>query len=86
MLATALGKRAAWIMALDEAQVPISLLEESLIRNWRTLSERDRMAFVRQLEIKAMESRDPVSDQQVARSHGGAPVSGTRRRTESPSQ
>lgn len=37
---------------------PITYEEETLIRNWRTLNERDRMAFVRAIEREAMKSRD----------------------------
>lgn len=84
ILAKALGKRAAWIMAVDDAQLPISLLEEALIRNWRTLTERDRMEFVREIELKAMQSRDPVPDQKVMRTIGPAPSGKGRKYNEKP--
>jgi transcriptional regulator with XRE-family HTH domain len=73
ILAKALGKRASWIMAVDDAQLPISLQEETLIRNWRTLNEAQRMNFYRELETMAMASRDPVPDHRVARSQGSLP-------------
>ena len=62
ILAKALGKRPAYLMALDDTQLTISALEEKLIRNWRTLAERERMEFYRQIEAAAMASRDPVPD------------------------
>lgn len=65
ILAQALGKRAAWIMAVDDIQLPITLQEESLIRNWRALPERDRMDLYRKVEALALTYRDPVSDARV---------------------
>lgn len=65
ILGHALGKRAAWIMAVDDVQLPISLQEEALIRSWRTLPERERMEIFRKVETLAMAYRDPVSDQTV---------------------
>lgn len=55
-LAKVLGRRAAYMMALEDK------IEEALLRNWWTLSERDRMEFFRKLETAAMQSRDPVPD------------------------
>ena len=69
-LAKALGRRPAYLMALEDAQIPITPLEESLIRNWRTLPERERMEHFRRIEAMAMTHRDPVSDQRVERSLG----------------
>lgn len=60
ILAKALGKRAAYLMALDETQTPISPQEEKLVKNWRTLTERDRMHFYREIEQMAMVSRDTL--------------------------
>jgi hypothetical protein len=74
ILGKALGKRSAWIMAVDDAQLPISLQEEALIRNWRTLNERERMDLYRKIEMAAMASRDPVSDRKVKESLGPVPA------------
>lgn len=73
ILGQALGKRAAWIMAIDDVQIPISLQEEALIRNWRALPERERMEIYRRVETMAMTYRDPVSDAQVERHLGATP-------------
>lgn len=70
ILAKALGKRTAFLMAIDDVQLPISLQEETLIRNWRTLSERERMQVFRRVEALSMASRDPVSDQRVEQTFG----------------
>lgn len=62
ILARALGRRAAWIMAVDDAQLPISPIEEAMIKNWRTLAERDRMETFRHIEAMAITSRDAIHD------------------------
>lgn len=67
ILAKALRVRPAYLMALEDHQLPISPQEETMIRNWRTLTERDRMAIFRKIETFSMASRDPVSDAQVER-------------------
>lgn len=69
-LASAMGKRPAFLACLDDSQLPISPLEEKMVRNWRALPERDRMSFFRKLDQLAMTYRDPVSDQTVERSLG----------------
>lgn len=69
-LAKALGVRPAYLMALDDVQIPITTQEESLIKNWRTLPERERMELFRRVEALAMTYRDPVADQKVERSLG----------------
>lgn len=78
ILSKALGVRAAYLMAIDDTQIPISPQEEALIRNWRTLSERDRMAHFRQIEIAAVQSRDPVADQVAAMRMPPPPSGGAR--------
>ena len=40
-------------------ELPFGPLEEALIRNWRTLSERDRMGVYRDIERQALRCRDP---------------------------
>ena len=65
ILAKALGVRAAFLMAVDDIQTPISPQEERLVKNWRTLSERDRMDFYRQIETRSLQSRDPAADLRV---------------------
>jgi transcriptional regulator with XRE-family HTH domain len=73
ILGHALGVKPSYLMALDDSQVQISPQEEALIRNWRTLSEKERMEVFRSLETKALQSRDPVSDRRVAQSLGATP-------------
>ena len=67
ILANALGKRAAYLMALEDE------MEERLLRNWRTLSERERMEIYRKVEAMSLTARDPVSDQVVEKSLPRAP-------------
>lgn len=66
-LAKALGTRPAYLLAVEDVQLPITLQEEALIRNWRTLNERDRMELYRKVETLAMQNRDPVPDSKVER-------------------
>lgn len=72
-LAKALGANPAYIMALDDSDLQISRLEETLIKNWRTLSERERMDYFRNLERHAMMARDPVADDRVSQALPPAP-------------
>lgn len=65
ILAKALGQRPAYLMAVDDIQLAISQQEEELIRNWRTLAERERMDFFRKVQMAALQARDPVQDQTV---------------------
>jgi transcriptional regulator with XRE-family HTH domain len=65
ILAKALGVRAAYLMALDDIELPITTQEEALLRNWRTLAERDRMETFRHVEAMAMASRDPLPDSKL---------------------
>lgn len=65
ILGKALGVKPAYLMALDDTDLQLTRTEEALIRNWRTLSERQRMDYFRDLEGKAMLARDPVSDARV---------------------
>lgn len=65
ILAKALGTRPAFLLAVDDIQLPITQQEEALIRNWRTLPERERMEYFRKLEMLAMTYRDPVSEARV---------------------
>lgn len=64
-LAKALQVRPAFLMAIDDTQLPISAQEEALVRNWRTLNERDRMEFFRKIQTMALQNRDPMPDQVV---------------------
>jgi transcriptional regulator with XRE-family HTH domain len=79
-LAKALGTKPAFLMALDESEVQITPTEEALIRNWRTLSERERMEFFRRLETAAMQNRDPVADIHATRAAGKVPKSKLKKR------
>lgn len=60
LLARVLGRRAAYMTCMEDD------LEEALLKNWHTLSEKDRMDFFRRLETIAMQSRDPAPDYKVA--------------------
>ncbi len=57
-------------MAVDDVQTPISPLEEKLIKLWRKLNERDRMAYYRTIETEAMQAADPAPDQKVKEALG----------------
>lgn len=72
-LAKALGKRPAYMMCLEDAQLPITPQEETLIRNWRALPENERMDWFRKIDARAMTYRDPAPDHRVAKSLGKAP-------------
>lgn len=80
ILGRALGVKPSYLMALEDSQVQITPQEEALIRNWRTLSERDRMDVFRSLETKALQNRDPVADHKVAKTIGPAPATPKRTR------
>jgi transcriptional regulator with XRE-family HTH domain len=67
ILAKALEVRPAYLMAVDDTQMPITPQEEALVRNWRTLSEKDRMEVFRRVQTMALQSRDPVQDATVQR-------------------
>lgn len=67
ILAKALGRPAAYLMALSDSEEPMTATEERLLRNWRTLNERDRMEVFRHIETMAMTNRDPVQDKVVER-------------------
>jgi transcriptional regulator with XRE-family HTH domain len=67
ILAHALSSRPAYIMAVDDTQLPISQQEEKLIRNWRALPENKRMAHFRTIETEALQFRDPAPDMSVTR-------------------
>lgn len=58
ILAKALGVRPAYIMALDDTQIPITHQEEALIRNWRKLPENARMSHYRKIEQEAVAYTD----------------------------
>lgn len=73
ILAKAFGVRPAYIMAVDDTQTIISAQEEAMIRNWRTLPERDRMEYFRRLQALALTYRDPAQDLTVERALGPAP-------------
>jgi transcriptional regulator with XRE-family HTH domain len=62
ILAHALSSRPAYIMAVDDTQLPISQQEEKLIKNWRALPENMRMAHFRTIETEALQYRDPAPD------------------------
>lgn len=72
LLGKALGKRPAYFLGVDDVQIPISAVEETLLKYWRALPENERMAVFRSLETQAMRYRDPVQDAQVAK-HLGIP-------------
>lgn len=67
ILGRALGLRPAYIMALEDSDTRPSALEEQMLKNWRSLTERDRMDFFRKIEAQALMSRDPAADVRVER-------------------
>lgn len=85
LLGKALGKRPAYFLGVDDVQLPITAIEEDLIRNWRALPENERMAMARQLEVTAMRYRDPVQNQKVEQHLPKVPKTvATRRRRSTP--
>lgn len=88
-LARALQERPAYLMGLED-EVALSPEEWALIRNLRTLPERDRLAYSRRIEQLAMVYREPVPDEDVERALGrpeppkGDPRPRNRRRKTSP--
>ncbi len=70
ILAKALQVRPAYLLAVEDTQIPLSAQEEELVKNWRTLNERDRMAFFRQVEMAALQNRDPAPSQKVKATFG----------------
>lgn len=67
ILSKALGKPASYLLALTDSETPMTATEERLLRNWRTLNERDRMEVFRHIEALALTNRDPVQDRVVER-------------------
>lgn len=67
LLGKALSKRAAYFLGVDDVQTVITTEEETLIRNWRTLPENERMQLYREIEVHSMRYRDPITDQRVER-------------------
>lgn len=67
ILAKSLGVRPAYILAVDDIQIAITQQEETLVRNWRTLNERDRMDMYRKIQALALQNRDPATDDKVER-------------------
>ena len=72
ILAKALGTRAAYLLAVDDIQTPITPQEEAMIKNWRTLAERDRMDVFRHVQALALQSRDPAVDMPGAILHAAS--------------
>lgn len=79
ILGRALGIKPSYLMALENSQLQITQKEEALIKNWRTLSEKDRMEVFRDVEMRALQSRDPAPDHKVARTIGPAPIAQPKR-------
>lgn len=67
ILGSALGKRPAYLMAVDDVQLPISSQEEALIKFWRALPENERMEYFRSVESRAMIYRDPIQAQAMGK-------------------
>lgn len=86
ILAKALGTRPAYIMAIDDVQTPITSQEESMVKFWRKLSEKDRMSYYRQLETLAMQNADPAADDRVARAVGKPPEVATKKKRKTVSE
>lgn len=65
LLGKALDRRAAYFLGVDDVQIPITAIEEKLVRNWRSLPENERMKVYRSLQAAALQYRDPVQDAEV---------------------
>lgn len=71
ILAQALGLRAAYIMVLDDIQLPITEQEERMVKFWRKLPEKDRMSFYRKIEQVSHAYADTsIEDHNVERALG----------------
>lgn len=74
ILAAALGTKPAYIMGVDDIQLPITPQEEALIKNWRKLPENERMHYFRQIEQLAITWSDAhVTDAAVERHYTPRP-------------
>jgi transcriptional regulator with XRE-family HTH domain len=74
ILAKALRLRPAYVMALEDPQLPITEQEENMIRAWRKLPERDRMSFYRKIEQVSMAYADTaITDKHVSTALGKIP-------------
>lgn len=60
ILAKALGVRPAYLMALDDIQLIITLQEEAMVKNWRDLPGNERARFFRQIEQESMVYKDTL--------------------------
>lgn len=67
ILAKPLEVRPAYLMCLEDMQLPITPQEEAMIKNWRTLNERDRMDLFRKIQAAALSNRDPAADLAIER-------------------
>lgn len=71
IIAKALGVRPAYLMVLEDIQIPITRQEEKMVMFWRKLPEKDRMSFYRQIEQVSHAYADtPVEDASVERALG----------------
>lgn len=61
ILGKALGVRPAFLMMVDDIQLPITPQEETMIKNWRELAGKERAKFFREIELAALLARDPAS-------------------------
>ena len=65
VLATVYGVTPAFILCLDD-DMPLDKIERQLIKDFRTLPERERMDYARRIGGLAATYRDPVPDERVA--------------------
>lgn len=65
ILGKALGKDPAHLMCLDLGG-EMTPTERDLLLNWRTLPERERMAYARRISALALTYRDPVPDERLS--------------------
>lgn len=72
-LSKVLGVRPGYLMGLEDSNVLLNDTEEALVKNWRILSEKDRMEYFRKLQAAALQSRDPAPDNKVGHALGQPP-------------
>lgn len=63
-----LGVKAAHLLCVDTDEGDMTAQEENLLKNFRTLPERDRNEYDRRIEVLAFAYREPVPDEKLSAS------------------
>jgi len=65
VLARVLGVEPAYLLCVDVEDDDMTPLERELLRNFRALPEKDRIAYARRIEVLALAYREPVPDENL---------------------